>query len=588
MSRFVVFAVLTVLLGAGVLTWPSTTVVAQNRPATGSLSGTVTADAGEVRALRVKATDTVNKISYTVFTNRGRYQIRDLPASKYSVQIVEEEFDVPAQAVDVAPGAAQTVNLALKYRQMVMQGAGAAGAAAQSNYGAVRRTADGGTVELLEFDQLYPPGPARDVMVKECFTCHGPSGWHGSGPRSEAQWRRAVMRMFEPDGRVAGMAPGVPQTTHDRVSKDQTEMIIKYLTASFGPGSKRRDLKTDTLVRDEAALSQAVYVQYEVPPPTHQGFTQIGAYGGPPTRSLHSAWVSVVNPKVVYMSGNRSGSIVAVDTSILDSAKRTKEWRIDNEQNVMVQPHGLFDLPNGKLYFVELTGDRMSELDPATGKIERWKVPTEGGGMHSVWPDSKGNFWYTYFAAAGKIARFDSKTKMTKEYPVEKSLSGYGIIADKKDRVWAVSLNTPVVLGYDPTTDRFKEYKISVPARRVTVDQNGMIWVCEYFGNKIASIDPESGKVTEYDLPLKYGNPYDLWPDAEGNIWVENAVYNSLVKFEPGTKKFTYYPFPVVGAHTPKLDRDKEGTFWFTLGRPSTLASFKPKGNAQPGPATGQ
>ena len=86
----------------------------------------------------------------------------------------------------------------------------------------------------------------------------------------------------------------------------------------------------------------------------------------------------------------------------------------------MVQPHGLFDLPNGKLYFVELTGDRMSELNPKTGQIERWKVPTEGGGMHSVWPDSKGNFWYTYFAAAGKIARFDSKTKQTKEYPVDK------------------------------------------------------------------------------------------------------------------------------------------------------------------------
>ena len=56
-------------------------------------------------------------------------------------------------------------------------------------------------------------------------------------------------------------------------------------------------------------------------------------------------------------------------------------------------------------------------------------------------------------------------------------------------------------------------------------------------------LDPDSGKVTEYDLPLVQ-QPGDLWPDAEGNIWVENAVYNSLVKFEPATKKWTYYPFP--------------------------------------------
>lgn len=562
------------------LVGPSADIHAQNITGNGVINGMVTADGGEVRALRVAATDTVNKITYTVFTSKGRYRIDGLPPSKYEVGIVEEDFSGSKQPVSVAGNQTQTVNLALTYKPSVQQGAGAAGAAAQSNYGATRVSADGSVVQLLEFDELYPPSPARDIMVKQCFTCHGPSGWHRSGPRSEAQWRRAVGRMFDPEARVAGMAPGVPQMTHDDVSKEEAELIVQYLTANFGPGSKPRDLKTDPLIRDEAALSQAKYIRYEVPPPTHKPFVQVGAYGGPPTRSLHSAWVSVVDPAIVYMTGNRSGSIVAVDTRILDPVKRTKEWRIDNPENVMVQPHGLFDLPDGKLYFVELTGDRMSALDPKTGTIERWRVPTEGGGMHSVWPDSKGNFWYTYFAAAGKIARFDSRTKQTKEYEVDKGLSGYGIVTDKKDRVWAVSLNKPVILGYDPTTDKFKSYPISFPARRVTVDSKGNVWVCQYFGNKIAKLEPETGKVTEYDLPLKYGNPYDLWPDAEDNIWVENAVYNSMVKFEPATQKWTYYPFPLLGAHTPKLDRDPKGVFWFTLGRPSGLTAFMPEGNS--------
>jgi streptogramin lyase len=579
MTRTGILAALTASAAVAWLVSASVDIQAQNRPATGTIAGTVTADRGDVRALRVKATDIVNRIAYTVFTSKGRYQIANLPASRYDVGIVEEEFDGPTQTVDVRGGQTQMVNLALTFKEVIRQGAGAAGAAAQANYGAARVSRDGTVVELLEFDQLYPPSPVRDVMVKECFPCHGPTGWHRTGPRTEVQWRRAVMRMFDPAGRVAGMSAGVPQTTHERVSKEQTEAIIKYLTANFGPGSKPRDLKTDPLIRDEAALRQALYIQYDVAPPTHKPFAQVGPYGGPPTRSLHSAWVSVANPGVVYMSGNRSGSIVAVDTRILDPVKRTREWRIDNPGNIMVQPHGIFDLQNGKVYFVELTGDRMSELDPKTGRFERWKVPTEGGGMHSVWPDSKGNFWYTYFAAAGKIARFDSKTQQTKEYPVVKDLSGYGIVTDKKDRVWAVSLNTPVVLGYSPTTDKWTNYTISVPARRVTIDSKGHVWVCEYFGNKIAMLDPETGKVTEYDMPLKYGNPYDLWPDNEDNIWVENAVYNSLVKFEPATKKWTYYPFPDLGAHTPKLDRDKEGTLWFTLGRPSGLAGLKPKGN---------
>jgi streptogramin lyase len=579
MRRVAILAIVATSLAAGTLVWSTHTLVAQNRAASGSLAGTVTADRGEVRALRVKATDTVHKIAYTVFTNKGRYQFYNLPASTYSVRVIEEEFEGAAQTVEVKAGQTQTTNLAVTFKEVVVRGAGAAGAAAQSNYGAVRRTADGRTVELVDFDQLYPPEPIRAVMIKECFPCHGPTGWHRSAPRTEPQWRRAVQRMFDPAGRVAGMSVGVPQTTHDRVSKEQTGEIIKYLTKHFGPGYKPKDLKTDPLVRDESELSQALYVQYEVPPPTGKPFAIIGPYGGPPTRSLHSAWVSVKNPGIVYMSGNRSGSIVAVDTRNLDYATRTKEWRVENPENVMVQPHGLFDDQTGKVTFVELTGDRVTQLDPQTGKMDRWKVPTEGGGMHSIWPDSKGNYWYTYFAAAGKIARFDPKTKTTKEYPVEKSLSGYGIVVDKKDRVWAVSLNTPVILGYDPRTDKWTDYPISVPARRVAVDSKGMVWAAGYFGNNIAMLDPDNGKVTEYKMPLKYGNPYDLWPDLDDNIWIENAVYNSLVKFDQKTKKFTYFPFPELGAHTPKLDRDKEGTFWFTLGRPSGLAGFKPKGN---------
>jgi streptogramin lyase/mono/diheme cytochrome c family protein len=579
MRRTAVLAVFAASLGTALFVSLPETIVAQNRTASGTITGSVTADRGEVQALRVKATDTVHKMAYTVYTNKGRYQIHNLPPSTYSVGILEETFEGPAQTVELKAGQSQTANLELKFKEVMILGAGARGAAAQENYGAARRRPDGSVVELVDFDVLYPPGPTRDLMEKNCFGCHGPTGWHGSGPRNEVGWRRAVDRMFTADGRVAGMSPGVPQQSHDRVTKQQEEDIIKYLTANFGPGSKPRDLKTDTLVRDENELSQAVFVQYETPPATGKPFAMIGPYGGPPSRSLHSAWVSVANPGVVYMSGNRSGSIVAVDTRNIDFATRTKEYRIENPQNIEVQPHGLFDRADGKVWFVELTGDRVDELDPKTGKIERYRIPTEGGGPHSIWPDSRGNFFYTYFAATGKIGKFDSRTKQVKEYDVQKDLSGYGIVTDKKDRAWAVSLNTPVILGYNPTTDKWTTYPISVPARRVAIDSRGTVWAAGYYGNNVIMLDPDSGKVTEYKMPLRYGNPYDLWPDQDDNIWIENAVYNSLVKFDPKTKKFTYFPFPELGAHTPKLDRDKGGTFWFTLGKPSTLAGFKPKGN---------
>ncbi len=58
----------------------------------GMISGTVTADQGVVRAFRVKARDTVRRITYTVFTNQGRYHLYNLPAGTYEVSALQEGF----------------------------------------------------------------------------------------------------------------------------------------------------------------------------------------------------------------------------------------------------------------------------------------------------------------------------------------------------------------------------------------------------------------------------------------------------------------------------------------------------------------
>jgi streptogramin lyase len=368
--------------------------------------------------------------------------------------------------------------------------------------------------------------------------------------------------------------------TYDRVSMEQKDAIIKYLTSLFGPGSKPRSLKVDTLVRDEAALSESMYVEYEVPPVDTKPFIRNGVKLAP-FRMLHSPFASTTEPGVVYMSGNQSGSIVRVDTRQRDMTARTKEWRIETPNDLMVQPHGIIER-DGKVFFVELTGDRFDELDPRTGRITRTRIPSEGAGPHSVWPDSKGNFWFSYFAASGKVARINPKTGETKEYEPLKDVSGYGLVVDKADRVWMATLNTPVVLMHDPVTDRWKQFPVSNPVRRVAPDSKGLVWAGQFFGNRLVSIDPASGKVMEYEMPLKNGSAYDVWPDQDDNIWMTNHMYNSLVKFDQKTKKFTYYPYPQLAVYSPKIDRDQTGTLWFCLnagGMPGELAGLLPKGN---------
>ena len=191
----------------------------------------------------------------------------------------------------------------------------------------------------------------------------------------------------------------------------------------------------------------------------------------------------------------------------------------------------------------------LGELDPATGKMTRHKMPLTGAGAHSSWVDSRGQIWYTYFASSGHIGRFDTKSKEFTEWEPIKGFSGYGIVVDRQDRVWAVGLHTHATLMYNQETQQWKTYQMSQPARRPAIDGNGKIWAAHFYGNIITKIDPVTDEVTEYELPLKDGNPYDIWPDGDDNLWIENMSLQLAGQVRPDDEPV--HVFPVSRAEGP-------------------------------------
>ncbi|MBM3778517.1 MAG: hypothetical protein FJW23_09800 [Acidimicrobiia bacterium] len=495
----------------------------------GSVHGRVTAEGGEVRAFRVRARDAASRISYTVFTNNGRYEIFNLPAATYELQVVEDNVESRPRTIAVEAGSSVGADLAVRIRPA---------------------PAD---AELVEFDELYPPSPARDVMLETCFPCHSSAGkghlgratsaWHRLGPRTEEQWRTAVDRMFR-------RPSGFPLVSDAMVPPPQKEAIVQYLTRLFGPGSTQRDLKLDPLVRDEEALSKAVYVQYELP----------ASY------NIHDAYPSSVTPGRVWVSGTL-GAVVAIDTRNPDFIDRVKAWRIPPPDD-RVFVHGIVE-DRGRVFWTEIAGEHIGELNPATDDLTRYPVPTRGAWQHTLRADSQGNVWFSNFTSASRIGVLTSSKEVVEYDALEgwrvPGWNGYGLTVDQQDRVWAVGLSTPGIGMYDPKRDSWKLYPISSGARRLAVDSKGIVWACQHFGNALSRIDPASGAVTEFPMPLKYGSAYEVWPDAEDNLWVTNDVYNSLVRFDQQARRYTYVPYPDLVAHAPKLELAEDGTLWFGM-----------------------
>ena len=564
LSRFSL--VILVLLGFG-FSWRWIEArQASNPVAYGVISGSVTADQREVRAFRVKAKDTVHLITYTVFTNKGTYSVYNLPPSTYQVEVMEETFESPVQRVELKAGETKTVDVALKAKPPVTT-----------------------HVKLVDYDTLYPPGRARDLLGLYGFGFHGPY-YHRMPKRTLAQWRYAVNRMFHVPGKwpqpswtnPSGGASG-GYLPADAVTEDEKRLIIEYLAANFGPCSEDRDLKKDTLVRDEDALAQAMWVQYELPPMDE---SRRKANGLSLNRGTHDVVPSPTRRGTVWMTGSGSNSVVALDTLNLDPKARIKEWVVDDPRparlNFNLSPNAITE-HNGHVYWTELKGDVIGDLNIATGEMHRHFAPTPAQNMHGIDADSRGNIWYV--GLIGTVGRFNVNTKkFTEETPVKGKGNFYQMRVDQRDRVWASSTANRMLAMYDPRTEKWTTIKTPDNVRRVDVDSKGRVWANEYFGNAVVMVDPDTLEVTEYKLPLKHGNPYETCVDPNDHVWLENAEYQSFVKLDPRTKTFTYFPYPDLNAHTPDMESDAEGTLWSGLtgpGQPKYLTGLKPNGNVR-------
>ena len=82
----------------------------------------------------------------------------------------------------------------------------------------------------------------------------------------------------------------------------------------------------------------------------------------------------------------------------------------------------------------------------------------------------------------------------------------------------------------------------------VVVDSAGMAWYSDFGDQFIGKVDPKTGKVTDYPIPvLKKGFPLgtlDLQLDKEENLWVSLMYQGGIGKFDKKAEKFQIFSLP--------------------------------------------
>jgi virginiamycin B lyase len=104
-------------------------------------------------------------------------------------------------------------------------------------------------------------------------------------------------------------------------------------------------------------------------------------------------------------------------------------------------------------------------------------------------------------------------------------------------------------------------------------DANGMIWYADFGSQVIGMLNPKTGAVADYQMPItKPGAPLgslDLVFDKQGNIWVGTMYQGSLAKFDVRTKAFQTWGSPTYRerdeariAMVMPINHDVDGKVW--------------------------
>ena len=242
----VVWGLVVTYIVFGVSGWVAATpatVQAAAPAGTASVSGTVTSTA-PFKAAQVSLRNVDKRILYMVYTNAGQFRALALFPGNYEVSVATKGLVSDTQKVVLKAGDNPAVKLSLR------PGGDATGGPLEQSY-----------------DEIYPPGPGRDVAERTCIACHG-ENFLPSRPATLAGWTARVDFMQGKtlfDRPAGAYAEGLLTFRNSalRFSRQDREDLLAYMVKNFGPDAKPRTVRIEQeMPFDEAKLAKAMYIEY--------------------------------------------------------------------------------------------------------------------------------------------------------------------------------------------------------------------------------------------------------------------------------------------------------------------------------------
>ncbi len=562
----------------------------QSAPAKAALSGSVKSSDGKpLEGVGVSARGANDTFTTTVYTDEsGRYSFPAMSAGQYNVWAQAVGFETSKAEAGLSAGAKKQVDLTLAslsdfYKQL------------------------SGT----EWAESLPENTPEDrrmktVFINNCSGCHQVSFLLQN--RFDAAGWSAVMTLMEKMLSI-GYAP--EDATPNSVIHAYKQELAEYLGRVRGPGNAPLNLKL--LPRPTGESAQIVVTEYDLSRPDMPGW--IMEHNGTDwSEGTPSRW----NGRAAHdVAIDKGGSVWFADDATPertlgkldpDNGKIT-EYMLADQANAAESSHALVFDKAGNIWFANGTEGAPTKFDPETGKFFRFPRPQDipfSGDFITM--DTKGNLWAPHREGAFKL---DPLTGKYTNYSIRPGKANYDLAADDEDKIWVskpggndmeivdshtgkvdeLALNAVVSQDYEVTAkDRELSASLGLtpntatplekgPRRSVADRERDVIWVCEFFADRLAKIDAKTRKVTEYPLPHRFSQPYSATVNTKDHtVWITMLNSDRIARFDPATEKFTEFVLPTRGTEIRHIQVDSSTnppTVWLPYDRTNKIARIQ-------------
>jgi virginiamycin B lyase len=236
--------------------------------------------------------------------------------------------------------------------------------------------------------------------------------------------------------------------------------------------------------------------------------------------------------------------------------------------------------------------NKISRLDPNTGKIEDFPVPYAGAALiHSTIPAADGSVWLAESGRSNSIGRWDPVTRKVTEYQdnpegakqnAGSPVGGYSggglkhtVRMDSSGNVWTSGVP---LTKFDPKSGKFTHFFGTALTYDVKVAPNDDVWVTFPFDNKLGRVDGRTLEVSTWPIPTPNNFPRRLEIDRDGMIWVGEAGFpfsvGNMARFNPKTQTFKEYPLPGPDPSPYAMGFDTDGYLWYNSHYLDTVDRF--------------